>query len=89
MSGPDESTKAGPTIYGNFRFYPGTVCRVFLNDLPVFQGFEGDGFSNNQPVSHFLVPGVNELKVEVLAAPKPIGGRLQYEPDPRPQMGGA
>ena len=76
-------------VCGNFRFYPGTVCRVFINDIPVFQGFEGNGFSNNTGINHFLVPGENTLAIEILAAPPPIGGRLAYEPDPRPQANGA
>jgi hypothetical protein len=81
------STRPRQPVYGNFRFYPGTVCRVFLNDLPVFQGYEGNGFSHNGRVSHYLVPGENRLALEVLSAPPPRGGRLAYEPDPRPQMG--
>lgn len=75
-------------VSGNFKFFPGTVCRVFLNDIPVFQGFEGNGFSHNGGINHFLVPGENELLLEILAAPAPIDGRLAYEPDPRPQMAG-
>lgn len=73
-------------VFGNFRFAPDTVCRIFLNDIPIFQGFEGDGFSHNGRILHYLVPGENVLALEVLAAPKPRG-RLAYEPDPRPQMG--
>jgi hypothetical protein len=75
-------------VYGNFRFYPGTVGRIFLNDLPIFQGYVGNGFSQNSRILHFLVPEENRLELEILAAPKPKGGRLAYEPDPRPQMQG-
>lgn len=75
-------------VYGNFRFYPGTVARVFLNDIPIFQGYVGNGFSQNGRVLHYMVPELNELKLEILAAPKPQGGRLAFTPDPRPQMAG-
>lgn len=74
-------------VGGNFKFYDGTTCRLFINDIPVVQGFKGKGYSENGTISHYLVPGENELKLEILAAPPPRGGRCAYQPPEDPQMG--
>ncbi len=75
-------------IFTNVRLREGVRARVYFNDLPLFQGIEGGGFSLNGGITHLLVPGENEVAVEILVAPAPRDGRLEYTPDPRPDMNG-
>ncbi|HHH10751.1 MAG TPA: hypothetical protein ENK23_01570 [Sorangium sp.] len=75
-------------IIANARFREGALGRVFINDLPFFQGYEKDGFSVNSGINHLLVPGDNEVAIELLRAPSPRGGRLEFTPDPDPKMAG-
>lgn len=76
-------------IFTNVRLADGVLARVYFNDLPLFQGVEGPGgFSQNGGITHLCVPGENEVAVEILRAPPLIGGRVEYTPDPRPDMAG-
>jgi hypothetical protein len=49
----------------------GVRARAFLNDLPVFKGLLCGHDSRQGGANHLVVPGENELAIEVLRAPRP------------------
>jgi hypothetical protein len=60
-----------------------TLARVYVNDLPLFRGTAWGPISQNAGINYLLVPGENELRVELLRAPKPAPGvKVEAEPDP-------
>ena len=50
---------------------PGTWVRVFVNDLPMYDKPSDASMSSDFPATPWLVPGENDLAIEVLEVPLP------------------
>jgi hypothetical protein len=70
-------------ILHNLAMRHDTLARVYVNDLPLFRGTAWGPLSQNAGMNYLLVPGENELRVELLRAPKPAPGvKVEAAPDP-------
>src|SRR5262245_52592715 len=57
-----------PVLF-HFAFREGVLARAFVNDLPVQKDWVRRPDSGGGGISNLLVPGVNELRIEILRAP--------------------
>jgi hypothetical protein len=62
----EEPTMAVPTHRYLLRHGPGADVRVTINDFPVHAGRTSSQDSHYGVINHWLVPGTNKMRVDIL-----------------------